>query len=743
MPFLGLARKKTAQRKTEHGGKNYLLYLQRRREHEKQRTQPLFSRHTNIQAASVRGKLTRFCEEYSIHDVNDFLQHLTIGDVKTWFDWIRENFQGSIKSHHALGTYWRTLKRLHYLKHEKDMEASMERECVNYYNYTSRMMGLRRHALPKPTASSIDLLEFQVAHLVHCTSVFPDEKQRLYVTVALNLSSVTACRAVSLRGGASSDSGYPTRNSNAEPDHALDSGYASDSSVVTDDGYLSGQAVAIEAVLWRHVEFYILRNPKRGARHVLAAIVTLIHTKGKKARVKRFVIQHEDNLLFDLLSQLFALGLDDDIFKADIRDEADIYTVPIPSHRKALQLKIKREKLDIPVFREPERTEDGYRTSEKTPLKRSTFARYLKRIGLITGEKTGLTQKWVRRGGINAINENAPPEVRDQVADHESNAVMYYLNEIISCDTAAAFHQRASDEVVQREMRSATLLADRTAPIRLTDEQSSKIQNHPEVQRLRAICQQLTEEIYQQGNTVKEAKATGTELSLQKKEADAELNRTITGLREKELNKNRMRYFRNTDTETFNQQYKIDSTSQQRESQSLTSIRYTIPEREESVRLLCYSISVQTEDEIHSRRLKFIRLMVRWQKRQEAPRRGRQMVTMSQPPPSPPPPLSLAMQPDNIPLKFHPLQCPFCLSNPGLPPGQRAKKKSKTNKLWDHVENRHRKELAAFESGNRACGLCFLSEVVFKPSSVSDFKRHTGDIHSIPLRPLRLPLQGL
>lgn len=51
-------------------------------------------------------------------------------------------------------------------------------------NAVSSRMGLRRHPLPKPTAASNDLLEFPVAHLVHCNSVFADEKQRLYLLAA-------------------------------------------------------------------------------------------------------------------------------------------------------------------------------------------------------------------------------------------------------------------------------------------------------------------------------------------------------------------------------------------------------------------------------------------------------------------------------------------------------------------------------------------------------------------------------
>ena len=58
---------------------------------------------------------------------------------------------------------------------------------------------------------------------------------------------------------------------------------------------------------------------------------------------------------------------------------------------------------------------------------------------------------------------------RDQVADHAHNTIRYYLDEVVDFDTAAAFHKRLLNEIIQLELRSAMLLADYTAPIGPTD----------------------------------------------------------------------------------------------------------------------------------------------------------------------------------------------------------------------------------------------------------------------------------
>ena len=192
-------------------------------------------------------------------------------------------------------------------------------------------MGLRRLPRPRPTEKAIDLLYFQTTHHVYCDSVFADEKQRLYYAIGLNLSSVTACRAVSLfdtrcpiniqpdsspavyRKDKPADdeslspspcsqseealynSGYKTNwsdkpgklendiasttSSDSSPsDTESDINYISDCSSVTDDGYFTGNDKT-DTILWRHVEFYIIRHPVPKCPNILAAIVTLLHTK--------------------------------------------------------------------------------------------------------------------------------------------------------------------------------------------------------------------------------------------------------------------------------------------------------------------------------------------------------------------------------------------------------------------------------------------------------------------------------
>ncbi len=102
------------------------------------------------------------------------------------------------------------------------------------------------------------------------------------------------------------------------------------------------------------------------------------------------------------------MALYDDIFVAEsTRDVSYIFRAKPSSAKKSLTLKIKAGALDQPVFREPERAVDEYRTSKTKPLRSSTWLRYLKRLGLKSGLKHSFTQYVARRGLVNAVNSKS------------------------------------------------------------------------------------------------------------------------------------------------------------------------------------------------------------------------------------------------------------------------------------------------------------------------------------------------
>ena len=69
------------------------------------------------------------------------------------------------------------------------------------------------------------------------------------------------------------------------------------------------------------------------------------------------------------------------------------------------------------------------------------------------------------------LADAAQASVRDQVMDHFSNAVQYYIDREVRCDTQAAYLGRPSNEVVQKMARLMSLNVDPTAPTKPSDEQ--------------------------------------------------------------------------------------------------------------------------------------------------------------------------------------------------------------------------------------------------------------------------------
>lgn len=211
------------------------------------------------------------------------------------------------------------------------------------------------------------------------------------------------------------------------------------------------------------------------------------------------------------------MALYDDVFAAEpLKDVSNIFRAKVPAGKKCLQLKMKRTVLDTPIFREPGRAVDGHRTSLTKPLRSSTWLRYLRRLGRNSGLEQSLTQYCARRGLVNAVNsqsillplryspsrasmlicdilaDQAPSSVRDQIFDHQSNAVRYYLDREVRFNTQAAFLGRPFDDVVQKLARLMTLTVDLNAPNKLSQELSKKLANSKRVVQLSRTSKDLT-----------------------------------------------------------------------------------------------------------------------------------------------------------------------------------------------------------------------------------------------------------
>ena len=101
--------------------------------------------------------------------------------------------------------------------------------------------------------------------------------------------------------------------------------------------------------------------------------------------------------------------------------------------------------------------------------------------------------------------DKAPSSVRDQIFDHQSNTVRYYLDREVRFNTIAAFLGRPSDNIVQKLARLMTLTVDPNAPTKLSPELSKQVANSKRVVQLRRESKALTKKLRRKYGFVRHA----------------------------------------------------------------------------------------------------------------------------------------------------------------------------------------------------------------------------------------------
>jgi hypothetical protein len=319
---------------------------------------------------------------------------------------------------------------------------------------------------------------------------------------------------------------------------------------------------------------------------------------------------------------MLALALHDEAFEASTMQKVDqIFQAEVPPHKNSRTLHWKEDMLDVPVFRQPIRSEDGTRkTSPIEPLRSSTSYDYFKRLGLLTGFEHSLTHYCIRRGTGNAVDDVATAAERDQIMGHAHSGVFqFYLNQRVKCDVQAAFLGRPSEKALLRAVGQMSLTADPRAPTRLNAGQSSELATNQIIVKLTKKRDALTAAI-KQSRSLPDAKLAI--LWEKKKEANSALKAEKTKLRHYLKAKSRKEYFRNIDTRELEAQF-IDPAPRKPSSDGLTPdvIVHKLKERVRVAKILCYLPTDLTEHENLVRRIKLIRNMTRLCRRREAQRR--------------------------------------------------------------------------------------------------------------------------
>lgn len=327
--------------------------------------------------------------------------------------------------------------------------------------------------------------------------------------------------------------------------------------------------------------------------------------------------------------------------------------------------------------------------------------------------------------------DKAPSSVRDQIFDHQSNTVRYYLDREVRFNTIAAFLGRPSDDVVQKLARLMTLTVDPNAPTKLSPELSKKVAQGKRVLQLSRESKELTGKLKRKYDVVRRAPPNDPWLKT-KKQVDAALHREKNNRRNRLLEKARKRHFRNADTSILEAQFADPSiTASDEDIKPPAPRQYDIPERGEIVRLTCEPISDTTDLRKHAQRLKTIRARVALCGRQESRHRARPRLTRPSTESMTSPGTSDEDIKDRFPVVCKPTQCIFCLGNESKSYPGRMFEYAKPHKMMNEVEKHLQSFLPADEvpcphPQCKAAGLVL--------SSVMHFKNHAATVHKINLR---------
>ncbi|KAF2181317.1 hypothetical protein K469DRAFT_729448 [Zopfia rhizophila CBS 207.26] len=461
---------------------------------------PLDADTTQANIYYIKRRFIRFCHENKHGPWIKVIKtkNCDKGFIMTFLHWICKTYlqlRRKRSKKKTVNQYWRDFKMLYRRANKgRVVNANDGEEVVKYINGTLRVeFDLDVLPKPKPVMGVDDLLLGLTHHWSRDRSIFPTEDDRLDVPTIMLFQAYTACRPAELVDGSKSRGGKDPLLD--EPGDQCPNGDSVSDSVVTEDndpvfndtdGYDSdvtddtdlggedlddtgsnGNAEAVDAdnsndtevdefgdpirkhkvLCYEDITLWIVKDPKQGGRDILAMEVYFRYHKGADNKPKPTIFLFREHPLAILcpISYILARAIRDDAIQVDGYSRAEPF-FSTQLGKGAVKVHWKSSKLKTPIFRTSIRAASGrWEKSGTKPMKYSTYAFYLDRIGTDLGSEEKWTSYCMRRGNVNAILDKAPDAVVDQVMRHDpmtgclANA---YLNHRVGFNVQDAFLER-------------------------------------------------------------------------------------------------------------------------------------------------------------------------------------------------------------------------------------------------------------------------------------------------------------
>ncbi|KAI2479406.1 DUF3435 domain containing protein [Pyrenophora tritici-repentis] len=385
---------------------------------------------------------------------------VSVATLYTFFDWLLSQRQGKggrkrrgTKLASSLGTYWKVFRLVYERATGVKLDGKMNRSMHKVLRKLAKKHDLKKIGRDKACMYVEDLARVLQTNLATTEKRYPHGRYRIQAQLYLQLGGFTANRPPALLG-----------------------------------------------LCYRHIQVMLLRDPEGGPHRVLLEF-TFEFTKeflGIKD-LNTFPlpeIMYDETLLFS--PHVFLLGLlfCDRAFAAyNLTSPEELSRLTIPPGRNQLSLRLNRMLDDIPVFRKAVRTLHGWDISPNEPLPYSTLLPWIRTLGELTGFAQVTRPYSLRYAGGKAFNENGnvSEAMQNLMMGHASISTFlkHYLSRRITVDTQAVVRGIQPQAALMRAACTMSRSIDLRRPRRLTQEQSSSVDDDPSVRFLLNRREQL------------------------------------------------------------------------------------------------------------------------------------------------------------------------------------------------------------------------------------------------------------
>ncbi|KID73429.1 uncharacterized protein G6M90_00g062530 [Metarhizium brunneum] len=496
-----------------------------------------------------------------------------------------------------------------------------------------------------------------------------------------------------------------------------------------------------KALCYEDIVLWLVQDPNGGDRDVLAMEVMFRHHKGAKNKPKPTIFLFRENPLPILcpISHILARAIRDDAIEVEGFNKASrLFSSHI--RRSATRVYWKSSILKTPVFRRSIRTAGGWVKSNTEPMKYSTYAFYLDRIGTELGSEEKWTSYCFRRGHANALLGIAPDSIVDQVMRHDpltgclQNA---YQNSRVGFNTQDAFLERdPSADGLTRAFTHMSIKCNPEVPKQIPKAELAKLPPDPEVVRLAKQVEVMARRMRQDYGFIKAAPETVREEYQQLRK---DLRNTEKAFRDdmtKVYQEECRRRLHNEELQRQLSEMPVDPELGER-AKLEPSVQHQLEERTKLQAILSDFRQDLDAKATTDRKVRAVELMVLLASLREVRRptvsTSSSLCQGSIRPGSPDiKPAVPNVKVEEIPLVLGETQCIYCVGEEQLPYSRRMRSFGRKSHMWDHVENLHLKYER--KNGPFTCPHPHCRPLGDSLRSLTTFKNHVQRVHGVRLR---------